>query len=328
MADQFEMLARLWALRQRNLSEVRVGEIYHYTSPAGMQSILFNKSGAIVLWASRYDCLNDASEGKVALPVYREVCNEMYQNGDISEGMYKIYTAVEPRLENLFTFRHKNDYTDTYYSRGDRFVASFSKNPDSLAMWNYYSKGSKYEGFNIGLMAYHVEQSLNSNLYHSPAWFKLVPVIYGKQNQKEMICSSIVELQDVYDIHQEEMPDKEVCEAIQNDLADLLSDWELIFKSDFFQHEEEVRLIIDVARNKNSECPDEHVIPVQYRYSNGYLIPYIELKIDKEALDSVCIGPMQCDEENKWRQKKILDEWLMKFDYLPAGRYSEIPVRY
>ena len=94
MADNVEILARFVALRQRILSEVRTGEIYHYTSPAGMQSILFGNSESIVLWASRYDCLNDASEGRVAMPVYQEVCDELKQHGDISEGMHQVYVAV------------------------------------------------------------------------------------------------------------------------------------------------------------------------------------------------------------------------------------------
>ena len=41
-------------------------DIFHYTSPAGFESILFGNKSHIELWASRYDCLNDASEGTVA----------------------------------------------------------------------------------------------------------------------------------------------------------------------------------------------------------------------------------------------------------------------
>ena len=39
------------------------GDMFHYTSPQGFQSILFGDRFDTVLWASRYDCLNDASEG-------------------------------------------------------------------------------------------------------------------------------------------------------------------------------------------------------------------------------------------------------------------------
>ena len=45
-------------------------DIFHYTSPAGFESILFGNKSHIELWASRYDCLNDASEGTVALERY------------------------------------------------------------------------------------------------------------------------------------------------------------------------------------------------------------------------------------------------------------------
>ena len=40
-------------------------DIYHYTSPVGFMSILFGNPNNAMLWASRYDCLNDMSEGSV-----------------------------------------------------------------------------------------------------------------------------------------------------------------------------------------------------------------------------------------------------------------------
>lgn len=53
------------------------GELYHYTSPAGLTSILLGDPRAMTLWASRYDVLNDTTEGEVATKVYKEVCEEI-----------------------------------------------------------------------------------------------------------------------------------------------------------------------------------------------------------------------------------------------------------
>ena len=41
------------------------GTIFHYTALKNINSILFNDDNKVVLWASRFDCLNDISEGKV-----------------------------------------------------------------------------------------------------------------------------------------------------------------------------------------------------------------------------------------------------------------------
>lgn len=61
------------------------GEIFYYTSPNGFESILFGDSDNITIWASRYDCLNDASEGTIAQMIYKEVCEEMRINNEITD---------------------------------------------------------------------------------------------------------------------------------------------------------------------------------------------------------------------------------------------------
>ena len=58
-------------------------DIYHYTSSAGFESILFGNKSFTELWASRYDCLNDASEGTVAQERYIAVCNSLLQSKEL-----------------------------------------------------------------------------------------------------------------------------------------------------------------------------------------------------------------------------------------------------
>ena len=60
------------------------GDIYHYTSPDGLMSMLFSDRDALTLWASRFDCLNDFSEGTLAEQVYGEVCDELWRSRAIS----------------------------------------------------------------------------------------------------------------------------------------------------------------------------------------------------------------------------------------------------
>lgn len=60
-------------------------DLFHYTSPAGFSSILLGDQEKVTLWASRYDCLNDASEGHVVEEVFQEVCRELKDRGEITE---------------------------------------------------------------------------------------------------------------------------------------------------------------------------------------------------------------------------------------------------
>lgn len=59
-----------------------------------------------------------------------------------------------------------------------------------------------------------------------------------------------------------------------------------VFKNEGFEHEKEVRIIIKIS-NKYKDR-----IRVNYRSDAGYIIPYIELKIDKKAVKMVALGPV------------------------------------
>ena len=72
--------------------------------------------------------------------------------------------------------------------------SSFSKNKDSLAMWNYYSKGNKYEGFNIGVYPNGIKESLKQLLGDKEAEFHIYPVIYSRSEQKRLIEKMLIEI--------------------------------------------------------------------------------------------------------------------------------------
>ena len=55
--------------------EKYTGTIFHYTSTNNINPILLNGND-VVLWASRYDCLNDISEGTIPQIRFLEVCEK------------------------------------------------------------------------------------------------------------------------------------------------------------------------------------------------------------------------------------------------------------
>jgi hypothetical protein len=297
------------------------GTIFHYTSPSGMQSILFNDPTCITLWASRFDCLNDISEGTIAEKVFGEVCDELKNSGEISESFYSIIRKVSPARTFPFWVT-VNHVTRVTRDECDRFVTSMSKNSDSLAMWNYYSKGSKYEGFNLGFDPVCIKDSLVHRFSGKEIVTRIYPVVYKKEEQKNLIKPLILAIYETWAT----MDDDKYDSIVRCIVSDKLNDWKLIFKGEYFQHEEEVRIITDVAkRTKNGvQLP----IEILYRYNCGLITPYVELKLNKECLTDITMGPLQCNGEQKDVQKKVISEMLSVHGYTAMEKVSEIPVRF
>ena len=287
-------------------------DLFHYTSPTGFSSIMFGDLEQVTLWASRYDCLNDASEGTVVEEVYQEVCKELRDKDEITEYLYQLFIKVKT-ARTILLDSGKGEKTKKTRPEYDRYVCSFSKNKDSLSMWNYYSKGNKYEGFNIGFYPHNIKESLKRLLGDKEAEFHIYPVIYSRSEQKRLIKKMLIKLRDNYDTEQES--------SIRYIISNRLSVWRLVFKHEFFQHEEEVRIVVDVAKR-------EEKVPVKHRMNAGYIVPYIELKLKKCDMSYVNFGPLQCDEEQKKHQENVMEEMLEFKGYSALVDYSHIPVRY
>lgn len=296
------------------------GNIFHYTSAAGFSSILFSSSNDIILWSSRYDCLNDKSEGIIVLSLYNEVCNELHEDGIISSDFYNDILDITIAKTQLF-MPLVNGRIKPTRPEYERYVTSFSKNSDSLSMWNYYSKGNKYEGYNIGFLSESLKRYFEEYFNGQEVNVKIYPVIYSKMKQKQLIKKLILKMYKEYE--------PQFKTSLRYIISNQLLDWELIFKSEYFQHEEEIRIIVDMAkRTKNGEL-QPRPIGVKYRYNCGLQIPYIELKIKKEELKTINIGPLQYEDEQKRKQICIIKEMLIENNYREIQVLcSEIPVRY
>ena len=287
-------------------------DIFHYTSPDGFRSILLGSPKSVTIWASRHDCLNDASEGTIAEQVFLETCADLKDQGEIDEELYQLFVTVRPAKTTLIDFREGDSMRLTRLECY-RYICSFSKNPDSLAMWNYYSKGNKYEGFNIGFFLSGLTDSLDSFVGSIKAEYHIYPVVYKKEEQKALVRSLLLKLKELYSDDQKT--------SIRYIISTYLKDWGLIFKSEFFQHEEEVRIIVDLPK----KCSP---LPVKYRTASGYIVPYIELTLEKDSVSYCQFGPLQCEGCQKENQLSVLNEMLESNGYSTCTGYSKIPVRY
>ncbi len=288
--------------------------MYHYTSSFGFNSILFNDKNMITLWASRYDCLNDTSEGKIALEMYKKVCVKMLNENKLTKELFDFFVDIKPTKTTYISYL-ENDINRFTRVECDRYICSFSKNNDSLAMWNYYSKGNMYEGFNIGVHSLSVRDELNINKLEYTN-YKISSVFYGQSEQEPLIRNVLNELIALYS--------KEEETSIRYMISNYLEEWSLIFKSEYFKHEEEVRLIVSIPKKTKVSIFD-----IKYRNSAGYIIPYIELKFNKSTVLETSFGPLTCSEDQKYLQTQILDEQLKGSNFPHTSTtYSNIPVRY
>ena len=289
------------------------GEIFHYTALRNIESILLNPQNKIVLWASQFDCLNDISEGTIVEPCYHKACQDLRDSGEISTDFFELISGIKAsRNETFITV--ENNKVRTYRGEYTTYIASFSRKNDLLPMWNYYSKGDLFEGINLGMDAEAILANFPRNFADGKMRVYVSSVVYSAKEQEQIIKNFIIELANKY----KEGDESSVKAVVSMKLTSL----KMIFKQECFSHEQEVRIIVDVANKYKNN------FPIRYRTNAGYFIPYIELAIDKEALKSVTLGPFRGTESQLDLQKKTLAQMLHSNHYSANINVSKVPVRY
>lgn len=206
-------------------------KVYHYTSGQGLFSILNSQS----LQCSNLRFMNDPSEGSYFEQLIDELCS----------------------LKDEFKFIHDTLYNKSYrqavLSPTEKFVASFSKNGDSLSMWNYYSKGN---GYNFGIDIQKI-MDLNRSTDFS---IQQVEINYDKVYQLEQLEELFFKHKEHAQFFNEELERLESdstegahdyffskTDGIQEKYIDDLEKLRVGFKHPAYAREEEVRLIISEA---------------------------------------------------------------------------------
>lgn len=277
--------------------------IYHYTSPEGLLSILKDQK----LWFTRYDCLNDYTEREYIITVFHSVCKKLKNEKEISDSFYEKIIDVEIDKREILSVSNEPFEYDIVDS--DYYVCCFSKNRDSLPMWNYYSKNNQFEGYNIefdiDIVDYNKAQNENCRI-------EMHEIIYKKKEQERIIKEAILK---TYSLS-EKYNDFEITKL---SLAGYLKKLSLVFKRQCFEHEEEVRMILIIPKDGNE------FYPLNYRTSNGCIIPYIEYEFKKRVLLGLTIGPLVNVEASQKTLWQILKQNGYRFDSIEP---SDIPIRY
>lgn len=279
--------------------------LYHYTSPEVIMRII--REEGICLRFSRYDCLNDTNEGREAVAIQQEICYELraeYEDNKNKLELLDSIAALRPDFKSIYVedgksepIRHTSSESDcksepVHQSVKVRtvsavpYICSFSRERDALNMWNYYTSGTRYEGYNVGINAEGLrlqvyEPDIDGNSGRSGPelkceWWR---VIYDKTQQRDKIKDEIERIL------------KEGKVAKEEYIAQL-NKWAIRFKNEIFRHEKEERLICYVPEEEleNGVTLDDYI---QFRVKNGCLVPYLDVLVaDKAALREITIGTL------------------------------------
>lgn len=285
--------------------------LYHYTSADSFLNIV--QPEGILLWASRIDCMNDRMEWLHAAEIYRAVCNQLLKEGEISDNFYQAISHIKPSSKQLFLNKTNKNIISAHQEKCSRFICSFSKEQDSLPMWNYYSKSNARSGYNIGFFNGEIIDSkrdyTGSYVYHT------YRVIYDDSTKFDIIRKRIKELGDL--VHT-----KEELEIVADEISYFLLEWAITFKCSDFAYENEVRLLVDVPLSEAEK-------QVKYRTNNGLIVPYIEVCFPHDILSYVKIGPLSCLPDDNELQRKIVKEMLSSRGYRNIDvSSSKVPIRF
>ncbi|MBQ8860662.1 MAG: DUF2971 domain-containing protein [Ruminococcus sp.] len=267
--------------------------VYHYTSTDGLLGILENNgSPKISLRFTQYDSLNDTKERQDIKDTLVEYCVIQSKKKLISTELVEKIRSI--KLNDKITILKKTGES-LEVNDGEKvevkelvdnaesftYLCCFSTNRDSLAMWNYYTKSNNYEGYSLGLA---VDDIKISKWDYKPYHIEVMKVIYDKQDKFDLFEEYLLPILLEYDkCSQEDRVD------ILNIITILMNSVQFIFKNEHFKHEQEVRAILRVPKEF---CSDEKISKRKYRGSNGYIVPYVELYLDKSALVNVTTAPL------------------------------------
>lgn len=316
---------------------IETPEMFHYTSMSGLDGILFQQEYPI-FWFSRFDCLNDTSEGREIIINYQTVLNHLIETVDSSEEkeFYEKLVDVLPAAKERFEEKLPPmiveggeeifEMSSTTFEEAMSYICSFSKNKDNLAMWNYYVKGRAYEGYNIGINPIALQGQLADKAAKEGFKFRLIEVIYD-QAEKERLLITL--LNQAYEKFADSPKDEEVIHAIKEFVSEQLCELKFHFKSSHFKHEEEIRAIVTLPKRHLLNSPGQFDFPLKYRTVNNYIVPYFEMPIEAPSIvSSVCLGPSGLDDKQMDLQREIMRERLRGIYSNAIVQQSNAPIRY
>jgi len=240
--------------------------LYHYTTGTGLEGIIDSKT----IWLTDIEYLNDLSEFKHFIEITREEFEKELAAEVFSDKQHENMNNV---LDHCF-----NSYKQTRI-----YVASFSKDGDSLSQWRVYS-GSR--GYNIGFEKEEIIEQLELKNSGDDTRSVLLEVNYNKKETVKAANRFVRSLIGSEKVGQ--LNDLDSIPLLYDEFCKLAA----THKNEGFSDEQEWRFI-SVGRFHR---PGIGTVPLKIRSSNGSFIPFIKLGImnnqsNRLSACSVRVGP-------------------------------------
>lgn len=250
--------------------------LYHYCSPETLVSIIQNRT----IRFSDMNMMNDAEEGRWGYRIWIEAANKLLDPDNPPPGI------PEPVTKDFI------DHIDEIWSSMSlglsSFIASFSKDGDSLSQWRAYADDGR--GYAIGFRS--------TALRRLP--IQLLDVCYEREKQiQEMVIAIGATFLEWLDKGKDyDQPwFRERCQVIAMSSA--------AFKNPAWRDEQEVRCqhAVTVTLDEDglkliddggvSEGKDVDGVPIQFQVRNGSMVPFLDLTFDQSrgAIAEIVMGP-------------------------------------
>lgn len=310
--------------------------MYHYTSQKGFEGIV--REDGIHLWFSDARYMNDSSELRNAKKFLMKAADELLSEKKIDDAIYQEIQKIEynPQKFDGIEFGPFKESTLKYRIRSvdyNKFVCCFSKEADSLPMWNHYLKGDE-NGYAIGIdlngiktddcevvgnvkneKDYEFDEEIKSMLYDDDQKIKIFKseILAFAHDRAKHPDDSIERLS--YDTYFQQSFEYYSC----------------VFKDYHFAYENEQRIIATVRDSDQIYIDGKRRDDIKFRLSHGLAIPYFELLIpDKKVLKAVSISPRIGLNSSNEEAIQSMRNYLHHLGYEHDIRIlcSEIPLRY
>lgn len=272
--------------------------IYHYTSFDVFKSIFENvdeTNKTLSFLASNCAFMNDPTEIKEGIHFTIEMLNDF--GGARWKRMNEVIGVTVDRVYDTML------RMSTKVASGVPYAISFSKNKDNINMWKMY--GDSGRGISLGFnkdMLQEIEGRLSGCIYK-----KGIELIDDETRRR--FVDKIEEILDQTPTAQSEMG-----QARRNFIrfVDKISKLCSSIKNEAYKYEKELRLVKFEKK-------------ALFRVVNGHLIPYTQINIPIESLESIVLGP-DCDPRNEQAIKLFLRSYG-QVELLRKIEKSKVPYR-
>ena len=309
--SNYQSLIKTHSKKLENYIMVEDIDIYHYTSPSALNSIISNHT---IRFTDR-NYLNDYSEGRYVM----DLC---------------VHSRFELRLPKecraYFKERCRILLNNPMNKKRHIYQCSFSTQSDNLSLWNYYTKSDGVKGYNIGFNSKELSQELIASSNRKKHNIEVLhgKVVYSVNKQKYIIKSVI---DDFCAIINDNLMDFVFVRLAIEVLVEKILLVGSFFKSPHFKQENEYRLLLHLTPYFDEQ---EKVVKfmvlnksAQTYEKNNLLIPYLDIEFAKTNLNSICISPTLNYDETISNLKNALNIYGYSSTEVQVVK-SEIPIRY